>query len=72
MECARSESEYKKIDLIVVYLANVINVIMSLLFVARISALSQLEDVLGIVVIIMGFCLGYIAFARATIVRVGM
>ena len=58
------ESDYKRIDLIVVYLANLINVIMSFLFVARISALSQLQSVLGIVVMIMGFCLGYIAFTN--------
>ena len=59
---SKFESDFQKIDLIVVYLANLINVIMSLLFVARISALSQVEDVLGIVAMIMGFCLGYIAF----------
>jgi small-conductance mechanosensitive channel len=59
---SRFESDFKKIDLIVVYLANLINVIMSFLFVARLSALSQVEGVLGIVVMIMGFCLGYIAF----------
>jgi small-conductance mechanosensitive channel len=58
----RSESDYRKIDLIVVYLANLINVIMSFLFVAQISALSQVAGVLGIVTMIMGFCLGYIAF----------
>ena len=55
-------SDYRRIDLIVVYLANLINVIMFFLFAARISALSQVEAVLGIVAMIMGFCLGYIAF----------
>lgn len=59
---SKFESDYKRIDLIVVYLANLINVIMGFLFVARISALSQVEGVLGIVAIIMGFCLGYVAF----------
>lgn len=48
--------------MIVVCLANILNVIMSFLFVARISALSQVESILGIVAMIMGFCLGYIAF----------
>jgi len=59
---SKFQSDYKKIDLIVVYLANLINIIMAFLFVARISALSQIETVLGIVAVIMGFCLGYIAF----------
>jgi small-conductance mechanosensitive channel len=58
---SKFESDYRRIDLIVVYLANLINVIMVFLFVARISALSQVERVLGIVAMIMGFCLGYIA-----------
>lgn len=39
---SKSENnDYKIIDLTVVYLANLINVIMSFLFVARISGLSQ-------------------------------
>lgn len=59
---SKFESSYKRIDLIVVYLANLINVIMGFLFVARISALSPVEGVLGIVAMIMGFCLGAIAF----------
>ena len=59
---SKFESNHKRIDLIVVYLANLINVIMAFFFVARISALSQVENILGIVAMIMGFCLGYIAF----------
>ena len=59
---SKFESNHKRIDLIVVYLANLINVIMAFLFVARISALSQVENVLGIVAMSMGFCLGCIAF----------
>ncbi len=60
---SKSENnDYKIIDLTVVYLANLINVIMSFLFVARISGLSQVEDFLGIATMIMGFCLGGIAF----------
>lgn len=51
----------RRIDLIVVYTANLINVIMALLFVVRISNLPQVEDILGIAVMIMGFGLGYIA-----------
>ena len=43
-------------------MANLINVIMAILFIARISGLPQVEYVLGIVVMIMGFALGYIAF----------
>jgi len=56
------QTEYKKIDLIVVYMANLINIVMAVLFIARISGLPQVEYVLGIVVMIMGFTLGYIAF----------
>lgn len=62
---SKFESDFKRIDLIVVCLANLINVIMSFLFIARISALSQVEVVLGIVVMVMGFCLGYIAFINS-------
>ena len=58
---AKRERDYKKTDLIVVYLANLINVLMSCLFIARISALSQVERALGVVVMLMGFGLGYIA-----------
>lgn len=59
---SRFQTDYKEIDLIVVYMANLINVIMAILFVARISGLPRVEYVLGIVVMIMGFALGYIAF----------
>ena len=52
----------RRIDLIVVWTANLINVIMTLLFIVRISNLSQVENILGIVAMIMGFGLGYIAF----------
>jgi hypothetical protein len=59
---SRFQADYGKIDLIVVYMANLINVIMAILFIARISDLPQVEYVSGIVVMIMGFALGYIAF----------
>ena len=55
----------RRIDLIVVYTANLINVIMALVFVVRISDLPQVEDILGIIVMIMGFGLGYIAFVNS-------
>ena len=48
--------------MIVAYMANLINVIMTILFTARIFGLPQVEYVLGIVVMIMGFALGYVAF----------
>ena len=54
----------RRIDLIVVFTANLINIIMALLFVVRIYNLSQVEDILGIVVMIMGFGLGCIAFVN--------
>jgi hypothetical protein len=53
---------YKRIDLIVVYIANLIDILMAFLFAARISGLPQVEHVLGFVAMIMGFALGYIAF----------
>jgi hypothetical protein len=59
---SKFQTDYEKIDLIVVYMANLINVIMAILFIARISALPQVEYVLGIVVMTMGFALGYFAF----------
>ena len=59
---SRSQTDYKKIDLIVAYLANLINIIMTILFTARIFGLPQVEYVLGIVVMVMGFALGYVAF----------
>ena len=59
---SKLRTDYKRIDLIVVYTTNLINVIMAILFIARISGLLQAEYVLGIVVMIMGFALGYIAF----------
>jgi FtsH-binding integral membrane protein len=58
----KSQTDYKKIDLIVVCIANLINVIMTILFTARIFGLSQVEYALGIVVMVMGFALGYVAF----------
>jgi len=61
-ETSPLQTDYKRIDLIVVYIANFINVIMVILFVARIFGLPQMEYVLGIVAMILGFSLGYIAF----------
>jgi len=58
----KSQTDYKRIDLIVVCIANFINVIMTILFIVRIFGLSQEVYVLGIVVMIMGFVLGYVAF----------
>ena len=59
---SKSQTDYRKIDLIVAYLANFINLIMTILFTARIFGLPQVEYVLGIVVMVMGFALGYVAF----------
>ena len=61
-ETSPLQTDYKRIDLIVVYIANFIGVIMAILFVARIFGLPQMEYVLGIVAMILGFSLGYIAF----------
>ena len=53
---------YRKIDLAVVYLANLINIFIAFLFLARMSDLTELENTLGIAVITIGFALGYIAY----------
>ena len=53
---------YQKIDLTVVCLANSINILMALLFLARMIGLTELENTFGIAVITMGFVLGYIAY----------
>ena len=55
------ENDHKNTHLVVVYLANLINIIMTILFTVRIFGLSQVEYALGIVVMAMGFVLGYIA-----------
>ena len=47
-----------------VCLTNILNVIMSFLFVTRISGLPQVENVLGIMAMIMGFRLGCIALVN--------
>lgn len=53
----------RRIDSVVVYLANLINIIMAFLFVARVLFLHPIfEYNLGLVAIVMGFSLGYIAF----------
>ncbi len=58
---SKPQTGYKKIDLVVVCLANFINVIMAILFTVRILSLPQVEYALGIVAMIMGFALGYVA-----------
>lgn len=55
------QTDHKRVDLIVVYFANFINVIMTILFTARIFGLPPIEYALGIVAMIMGFTLGYVA-----------
>ena len=53
---------YRNIDLTVVYLANLINILIAFLFIARMSGLTKIENTLGIAVITMGFAIGYIAY----------
>ena len=55
-------NNYRKIDLTVVYLANLINILIAFLFIARMSELTEVENTLGIAIITMGFVLGYIAY----------
>ena len=59
---SKFQTDYKSIDIIVVYLAILINVLMAALFAARIFGLPEIEYIIGLSVIIMGFSLGYIAF----------
>ena len=56
-----SRTEYHRTDLVVVCLANTVNVVMSILFVARILDLTQAEYDIGIFAMAIGFALGYIA-----------
>ena len=56
------KNHYNRIDLIVVSIANLINLIMVSLFVARMSGLLQIEKGFGIIAMLLGFTLGYIAF----------
>ncbi len=55
-------SSYLRIDLSVVVIANLINIVMAFLFAARISGLPQIQYVLGVAAMFMGFGLGYAAF----------
>jgi hypothetical protein len=59
---SKSKNRFNTIDLIVVSIANLINIIMVFLFVARMSGLPQIEKGFGIVAMVMGFTLGYLAF----------
>ena len=59
---SKPQTDHRKLDLIVVCLANFINVIMAILFTARIFGFSQAVYASGILVMIMGFVLGYVAF----------
>jgi len=53
---------YQKIDLAVVCLANLINILIAFLLLARMSDLTELENTFGVVAITLGFALGYIAY----------
>ena len=57
-------NEYRTIDLFVVLAANVINIAMALLFTARLSGLFLVEKSMGVLVIFLGFALGYIAYSN--------
>ena len=59
---SRFQTDRKTIDLIVVYMANFINEIMTILFVARIAGFPLVEYILGIVAMMLGFSLGYLTF----------
>ena len=53
---------YIRMDLIVAVMANLLNIVMAFLFAARIAGLPQIQFVLGIVALVLGFALGYVAF----------
>lgn len=52
---------YRRIDLFVVFASNIINIAMALLFTARLSGLFLVEKSMGVLVISLGFALGYVA-----------
>jgi hypothetical protein len=53
---------HRRIDLFVVYAANIINISMGFLFVVRMLGFPLVEKALGIVVLFLGFSLGYVAY----------
>lgn len=53
---------YRRTDLFVVYAANIINISMAILFAARIAGLYWVEKSQGVVVLVLGFALGYVAY----------
>ena len=63
---ASDRSTYRRTDLFVVYASNVINISMAILFGVRILGISLVEKALGIVVLFLGFSLGYVAYRNKT------
>jgi len=59
-----SGNAYRRIDLFVVYASNIINISMALLFAARLLGLSLLERSQGVLVLFLGFALGYVAYSN--------
>jgi hypothetical protein len=59
-------STYRRTDLFVVYASNIINISMAILFAVRILGISLVEKALGIVVLFLGFALGYVAYRNKT------
>jgi len=59
---SNGRNEYRKIDLFVVLASNMINIAMALLFTARLSGLFLVEKSMGVLVILLGFSLGYVAY----------
>ena len=57
-------SEYRKIDLFVVYASNILNIAMALLFTARLSGLILVEKSIGVLVLSLGFALGCVAYSN--------
>ena len=57
-----SSTNFARVDMVVVILANVINIVMAGLFAARISSLHQIQYILGVAALVMGFALGCVAF----------
>ena len=55
-------NEHRKTDLFVVIASNIINIAMALLFTARLSGLFLVEKSMGVMVIFLGFALGYVAY----------
>jgi hypothetical protein len=65
----KPQNDYARTDSIVVVIANLINVLMAALFAARLSGLAQVQYILGVAAMGLGFALGYVAYVNRKLKR---